>query len=184
VTPAILARQLPLDPAIGAILQGSSGQMQSPHGGQAQDHGVVALLRRIGHREYPKVGIRHRDRCAGQPLDQPLEQLLFADRLTAVHRTPHRARSHPRIKIVRRQQAQQGPVRYAVLIAGGRISSFQLCAMRHAHRSAVKEKGGSPLGRHLGLRHELLEGVITTLFHHRQRQLMPGLVVRSRLLGQ
>src|SRR5436190_1128762 len=51
-----------------------------------------------------------------------------------------RAHSQPRIEIMRHQQAQQRPVRYAVLIAAGRIVFHQFLAMRQAPGSAVQEK--------------------------------------------
>ena len=112
---------------------------------------MAALIGRIGHRENAEIGIPHHYRLAGQVLDGFLQQALFADRLSAVHRTPMRAQSESRIEIVRHQQAQYRPVRYAVLIAGGRIGCHQFLAMGHALGTAVKEKCGPAVRRQRGL---------------------------------
>src|SRR5439155_7654187 len=138
-------------PGTGSIMESPPRTIQPAHVVKTQNLAVITLNRPIGHREYPKIGIRDHNRFARQSVDQQLQQALFTDRLTAVHRTPLRAQSQPRIEIMRGQQAQYRPVRYSVLIAGGRIGLHQFLAVRHAYRSAVKEKCGAPVWRQLGL---------------------------------
>jgi hypothetical protein len=140
----------------------------------------------IGHRKDSEVGVSHHQRCGRQSADGPFQQLLFAHRLRAVERSPLRPHGQPGFQIVRHQHPQQGPMRGAVLIRPRGIGLAQGWAGSQLDRRAVEEESTLPEGRQEpgGLGRQLLEDVVTAMFHHAKRQSVPRPIIRCGVAGQ